>query len=237
MGEHAWRPYEAYPIILEYLGVVSKKSLLDIGCGTGHLLKAADMRGLNTFGIDISEEAVKISRNVSPNSGIYIGEGEDLPFEDNSFDYITCLGALEHFYDMRRGLKEMWRVGKADSIYCIVVPNIDYLFWKIGTNKGTEQQEIREVLLSLRQWKAFFVEERFSVVEIYQDRWGIKAERIFSHKNPLIVLKKMISKTIWAILPLRYTNQFVFILKKNISEYHEGKDINNSCRLQQLGSV
>lgn len=40
--------------------------------------------------------------------------------------------------------------------FCIVVPNSNYLFWKFKRRKGTEQQDIREKLLSLRQWKAIF---------------------------------------------------------------------------------
>jgi len=55
LGENAWRTFEAYPFFLDYLNVKSGEKLLDIGCGTGYLLKATDQRGLQTYGVDISE--------------------------------------------------------------------------------------------------------------------------------------------------------------------------------------
>jgi len=61
-GENAYRPFEAYHIFLDHLNIKPGRKLLDIGCGTGYLLKEADIRGLETYGIDISEEAVKIAK-------------------------------------------------------------------------------------------------------------------------------------------------------------------------------
>lgn len=45
-GENAWRPFEAYSIFLDHLNVKAEKKLLDIGCGTGYLIKVATQRGL-----------------------------------------------------------------------------------------------------------------------------------------------------------------------------------------------
>ena len=214
LGEDAWRSYEAYPIFLDYLNATPGKRLLDIGCGTGCLLKAADQRGLETYGVDISEEGVKIAKEVSPNSEIVVGKGENLRFPDKFFDCVNCLGALEHFLDMSKGVKEMVRVGKDDALFCIVVPNINYLFWKIGGEKGTEQQDINENLLSLKQWKEFFIREGFEILKIHQDKWFMKNIDIFSSKNPVGIVKRIIHKLLWIFLPLYYAYQFVFILRK-----------------------
>jgi SAM-dependent methyltransferase len=65
-GEHAWRPAEAYAVFLDRLDVVPGGTLLDLGCGTGYLLKEADRRGLTTSGVDISDEVVRIAQWVSP---------------------------------------------------------------------------------------------------------------------------------------------------------------------------
>lgn len=213
-GENAWRPKEAYPIFLNYLDIKSGKKLLDIGCGTGFLLKEAEKRGLETYGIDISDEAVKIAKRVSPNTKIIVGKGEDIKFSDNFFDYVTCIGALEHFIDMEKGIKEIVRVGKKNALYCIVVPNINFFMWKNKDLKGTEQQEINENLLSLKQWKNIFINEDFEILKIYKDNWPITQINVFSSINPLQIMKRLILKSLWSFLPLNYTYQFIFILGK-----------------------
>lgn len=214
LKEKAWRPFQAYPILLDYFKAKPGRKILDIGCGTGYLLKAADDRGLETYGIDISEEGVKIAKSVSSNSKIIVGKGEDLKFPDNFFDYVTCIGVLEHFLDIERGIKEMKRVVKNNGILCVVVPNINFLYWKIKKKKGTEQQDINEILLSQDQWKNKFIKEELEILKIYQDRWFLKEAKIFSSFNLLEIIKKAIYKLVWIFLPLNYTYQFIFILKK-----------------------
>ena len=213
LKENAWRPYEAYSIFLDHLNVAPEKKLLDIGCGTGYLLKAADQQGLETYGIDISDEGVKIAKKSSPNSKIIVGKGEDINFSDNYFDYVTCIGALEHFLDMEKALKEMLRVTKKDASFCIVVPNINYLDWRRG-NKGTVQQDINENLLSLKQWKKIFMKEGFKIIKIHQDRWFMKNIDVFSSTNPIVIIKRSIRKLMWVFLPLNRTYQFIFIMSK-----------------------
>jgi 2-polyprenyl-3-methyl-5-hydroxy-6-metoxy-1,4-benzoquinol methylase len=212
--ENAWRSYNAYSVFLDYLEVKQGKKLLDIGCGTGYLLKQANKRGLKTYGVDISDEAVKIAKRISPNSKINAGKGENLNFSDNFFDYITCIGVLEHYLDIEKGVKEIKRVGKDDALFCIVVPNINYLFWKIKKRKGTEQQDINENLLSLKQWKNIFLDNGFKIINIYQDRWFMKKNNIFSSMNLAMIIKMFVFKLISVFLPLKYTYQFAFILRK-----------------------
>jgi ubiquinone/menaquinone biosynthesis C-methylase UbiE len=217
LGENAWRPYEAYPVFLDYLNVKTGRKLLDVGCGTGHLLKAAEQRGLETYGIDISDEAVKVAKRVSPNSEIMLGKGEDLTFSDNYFDYVTYIGSLEHFLNVNKGIKEMIRVAKNDAFFCIVVPNTNFLFWKFKSTKGTDQQDINETLLSLKQWKNIFNNEGLEIFKVYQDKWFMKKTKIFLSANILGIVKRSIYKLIWFFLPLNYAYQFIFILRKKIT--------------------
>jgi len=113
---------------------------------------------------------------------------------------------------MEKGIKEMIRVAKKNALFCIVVPNVNYLFWKISGSKGTKQQEIIENLLSLNQWKYFFIKQGLEIQNIYQDRWFMK-KNIFQSINPLRIIKNTIYKLIWIFLPLYYAYQFIFILK------------------------
>lgn len=215
LGENAWRPPEAYPLFLDYINIIPGKKLLDIGCGVGYLLKFADKRGLESYGVDVSDEGVKVAKKVSPNSNIIVGKGEDLKFPDNYFDYLTCLGSLEHFLDLNKGVNEMFRVAKKDAQVLIVVPNANFILWKIKGEKGTNQQDVKENLFTLKQWKNIFTESGFNVVKIHQDRWYMKKIDIFSSKNPLEIIRRFGLKTAHILLPRNYTYQLIFVLKKN----------------------
>lgn len=212
--ENAWRSYDAYPPLLDSLPIPEGKTLLDVGCGTGLLLKAAEERNVRTYGIDISKEGVKIARRISPHSKIILGNAERLPYASGFFDYIFCAGALEHFLSMDRGISEMKRVGKKRAQYCIIVPNKNFLYWQLKRSAGTHQQDISETLYSLQQWKSFFADHGFEITQITQDKWHMTQLRIFSPSNPLSVAKKIMYKLGWFFLPLPLAYQFIFVLKK-----------------------
>jgi SAM-dependent methyltransferase len=214
-GKGSMRPYESYPIILDYLDVSKGKSLLDVSCGIGFLLLAASKRGLKTSGIDISDEAVKIAKGVSPDSAIFEGKGEDLRFEDKTFDYVTCLGSLEHFLDINKGLHEMRRVAKDDARFCIMVPNSNFIYWKFLRKLGTEQQDINETLLPLNEWQRVFAANGLKVIKVYRDNWQRRKIRVLNSANPIRILKNLTLKIGWFLVPVYWTYQFVFILKKS----------------------
>lgn len=209
-GSDSKRPYGAYPVFLGYLRCGKAGALLDVACGRGSLLLAASKIGLSTFGIDISEEAVKIARTASPSSVITCGSGEDIRYGDKVFDYVTCLGSLEHFSDINKGLSEMKRVAKDNATFCIMVPNSQFVVWKISGKSGTEQQDINEKLLSLRQWKDIFLSNGFRIIRLYKDKWYLK----FSTDNFMGFIKRFLGRIAWFLIPARYNYQFVFILKK-----------------------
>jgi SAM-dependent methyltransferase len=213
-GLGSMRPPDAYQAFLNVLDVQPGRILLDIACGTGFLLHAAAQRGLKTYGTDISEEAARLSKQTSPESEVLVGKGEDLEFADGMFDYITCIGSLEHFLDMDKGLGEMKRVAKSDALLCITVPNSNFLYWRVSGKHGTEQQDINEHLMSLSEWKGLFSRNGLEVVRIRQDRWPMKKIRPFATPNPLRIVRDLAFKLVWALLPLKSAYQFIFVLKK-----------------------
>lgn len=215
-GTDSWRPYEAYDPLLDKLGPLTPGGrFLDVGCGgTGFLLKAALNRGLDAWGIDHSLAGVKITRRVAPGTFSVVGNGQNLPFPDKLFDYLTCLGALEHFLDPGLGLQEMKRVLKDDGRLMIVVPNVNYFLWKLSGTPGTEQQEINEKLLSLADWSYLFSENGLKIIKVDRDDWPISKTRTSPAANPLKTAGRMLFRFAWKILPLSLTYQFVFRLKK-----------------------
>jgi ubiquinone/menaquinone biosynthesis C-methylase UbiE len=106
------RPPRAYPIFVQLLGLTDGQRLLDVACGPGLVLRAAQERGVTASGVDLSAEAIALAQQLMPGIDAQVGNAEQLPFADATFDGITCLGSLERFLDRDRALTEMVRVAK-----------------------------------------------------------------------------------------------------------------------------
>ena len=91
----------------------SGKSVLDIGCGTGHNLAFFRELGLKAIGIDASKPMLDIaSRKLGNDVKLYRGHAEELPFDDNSFDIVTLITVLEFVSEPAKVLKEAARVAR-----------------------------------------------------------------------------------------------------------------------------
>jgi len=89
----------------------SESTVLDIGCGNGrNMFYRGD---INISGLEISDELCNIVRN----KGGHVTNGNmtNLPFDNNSFDYIICIAVYHHLDnndDRKKALNEMYRVLK-----------------------------------------------------------------------------------------------------------------------------
>jgi 2-polyprenyl-3-methyl-5-hydroxy-6-metoxy-1,4-benzoquinol methylase len=145
------------------------KRLLDVGCGAGMWLKAAAELGACPTGIDISQKAVEACHRTLPHAELYCGPAEQLPFNDRLFDFVSCLGALEHFLDPQAALREMIRVSRPDALFLLLVPNAGFLPRRLGLYSGTEQVAVREHVRSLRGWQELFQAAGLSVRSRWKD--------------------------------------------------------------------
>jgi SAM-dependent methyltransferase len=97
--------------------------LLDVACGGGFFLAEAERAGLATSGIDLADAAIAKARQVAPKSELQRGDAESLPYPDDSFDIVTCLGSVEHMLNPETALEEMRRVLAPGGRTIVVVPN------------------------------------------------------------------------------------------------------------------
>ena len=63
--------------------------LLDVGCGAGRFCRIARDRGARVAGLDATREFIDIARERTPDGEFEVGEMEDLPWQDDSFDVVT----------------------------------------------------------------------------------------------------------------------------------------------------
>ncbi len=103
-------------LLLELLGSVAGKAVLDVGCGDGDLASALARRGAIVTGLDADPAMVAAARRRSEIERIqlrlYEGKAEKLPFDDESFDYVLAVTVLCFVVDAARAVAAMARVLK-----------------------------------------------------------------------------------------------------------------------------
>ncbi len=114
------------------LGFEAARSVLDVGSGRGHwgrLLSHALPPEATVRGVDLEPRWVEEAARLADESGLGARFGysraaaEELPFEDASFDLVTCQTLLMHVPDPRRVIREMTRVTKPGGLVLAAEPN------------------------------------------------------------------------------------------------------------------
>jgi ubiquinone/menaquinone biosynthesis C-methylase UbiE/uncharacterized protein YbaR (Trm112 family) len=83
---------------------------LDVGCGTGNLMRQAINSFPKCIGIDISLGMLSLA--YSKGFPVLLGDAEKLPLKPNSVDVISCFSVLHHLFDQTPAFKEFARVLK-----------------------------------------------------------------------------------------------------------------------------
>lgn len=97
--------------------------LLDAGCGRGTLARMLN-RNFHYTGIDISQKALQQASRVYHQTECVDINAQPMPFADNSFDLVTALDIIEHVFDPRYLLHEIYRVLKPGGEVILTTPNI-----------------------------------------------------------------------------------------------------------------
>ena len=123
-------------IILNYLKNKIKKesSILDIGDNSGFFV-----RNLTGNGISINIDNKNINYLKSKNVNAQQADAENLPFANNSFDYIFCFECLEHLENPLKALHEMKRICR-EKIYLTIPFVRKTRVVDIGLHKGQRQR-------------------------------------------------------------------------------------------------
>ena len=109
---------------LEIVGPGPGDRVLDVACGPGTLALAAAGRVAHVDALDFSENMVAMLRqgieaagvaNVAPRQG----DGQDLPYGDESFDAAFSMFGLMFFPDRAKGYAEMYRTLKPGGRACV----------------------------------------------------------------------------------------------------------------------
>lgn len=115
--------------LMDHVGDLRGKRLLEVGCGYGMML----IHGLFSYSLDIygieptkktfdgryEISQILLAENDVASDRVRSGVGEQIPFDDATFDIVYSFQVLEHVQDPRQVLKESWRVLKPGGwLYC-----------------------------------------------------------------------------------------------------------------------
>ena len=132
------------------------KTVLDIGCAYGELVKGLVDMGVDAYGIDGSEYAINNS-DPSIRSKIFkVNLNSDkFPFDDKTFDVVGSFYSVEHIHDIDFFAKELQRILKDDGIA-----------WFLTPNEGLEQRNETDVFTNtFEEWKKIFEDRNFNVTK------------------------------------------------------------------------
>ena len=99
--------------------------MLDIGCGGGTLLDRISVKGRLKWsaGVDASQGAIKYATEAHRGPKFLCADFYELPFEDNSFGFISAIEVLEHLHEPREALIELNRCLEDRGKILVLVPN------------------------------------------------------------------------------------------------------------------
>jgi SAM-dependent methyltransferase len=126
-GAHDWARFQEphfrpfYTTLFERLGIGNATRLLDVGCGSGGAALLASERGAQVAGLDASPGSIAVARERLPAGDFRVGDMEQLPWSDGSFDAVTGFNAFQFARTPVAALTEGRRVLAAGGKLGVVI--------------------------------------------------------------------------------------------------------------------
>lgn len=148
------------PAVLDLLGDVSGRRILDAGCGSAPLMADLGARGATVAGFDASPSMIRIARQrLGEGADLRVGDlNEPLPYAAEAFDDALAVLVLHYLEDWSGPLAELRRVLKAGGRLVVVVnhpvippvmyPELDYF----ATAPNEEEYDFDGVPATLTIW-------------------------------------------------------------------------------------
>lgn len=142
-----WIPFMqsgGYPFLTRYIDMkgLKGKKVLDIACGTGVLTEQFVRMGADVTAIDLTPKAVELTKKrlalYHLNAEVIEADAQQMPFADNTFDYVCAWGCLMHMPNTEKAIGEIHRVLKpgGKSLAMMYHVNSVHLRYAIQLGRG-----------------------------------------------------------------------------------------------------
>lgn len=170
-----------YEALLNEIGKIRGGKLLDVGCGNGNLFNCIPDKRYELYGVDFAENMISEAKiNCGEKAAFFTADAERLPFEDNTFDIVTCNASFHHYIHPNAVLREMHRVLKKGGTLIIgdpFIPAIVRPLMNLLTKLSTEGDYH---FYGLSEMKKLFIRNGFS--HLSSERTGEHTALHTAHK-------------------------------------------------------
>lgn len=194
------RRFDKNGIKLELKG----KRCIDLGCGSGrYVIAMADHGASESHGLDLSDDAIKDAGERAARLGygkrcvFRQGSMLELPYEDESFDFVSCNGVIHHTSDPKRSLAELARITRRSGLAFIMLYGSGELWWELT-------DMIRAVIEPVPRGYAFAALDLLRVppgkIFNYMDHMFVPCREVISHAEFQDRLRE-VGFSSWQIMP------------------------------------
>ena len=145
---------------VDLLSLTPGMALLDVGCGTGWAIRyaASLVGGQGRFcGIDISPGMIERAEAQSTEGTEFrLGDAEQLPYPDSSFDRIICTNSFHHYQNPLKVTQEFSRVLKAGGMLYVTDFTSDNLFAEMMDRRQRKREAAHVRFHNTKEFKEFF---------------------------------------------------------------------------------
>ncbi len=156
------------------------RRVLDVGCGAGVEVVRFARAGARTFGVDIADQAVALTRQNLEQQGLEAGlavaDGEALPFPDATFDYVFAHGVIQYASSDARVVGECHRVlAPGGTVLFQVYNRVSWLNLLSKVMKTPLEHEDAPVLKRYAASEFQALLGKFSRVELVFERFPVRS--------------------------------------------------------------
>ncbi|MFQ5709113.1 MAG: class I SAM-dependent methyltransferase [bacterium] len=179
LDEYRFDKLRYLPSVVHFDGYAGKK-LLEVGCGVGIDLLRFAKGGAQVTGVDLAEQSIELARKnfeLHDQKGEFVlGNGENLEFEDNTFDVVYAHGVIQYTANGQAMVDELHRVVKPGGEVIMMVYNrkswLNFLSVTLGVALEHEDAPVLKKY-TIAEFRALL--RKFQKVQTLPERFPVKS--------------------------------------------------------------